>query len=75
MDREITKYVVHPSHGAEVTFSHLSSYRARIFQERGPLDSLRQNPGENTAIVMLHRFLLRVVVKIGIINIYTRNFV
>ena len=50
MDREITKDIFTPvmEHKYTVTSSCLSSYRAPIFQKRGPWDSLRQNPDENT---------------------------
>ena len=42
----------HTSHGAQVTLSRLSSCRAPILQEKGPCDSLRQTPGENTGVMV-----------------------
>ena len=46
--REITEDFFHSNRGMQVTLPSLSSHRAPIFQQRGPWDSLRQNPGENT---------------------------
>ena len=60
MDREIMKDVFHPSHGVQVILSHLSSCRTHIFQERGPWDSLRQNPGDNQEITNIYQVEIEV---------------